>query len=588
MSSLFDRGVEVGHRAPHVARALIAAVLVAWVSLLGACAAPVLPPSSSGVSAGGHTEHEHAAPAWTLEQLASGAKLLQQLGTVRRAVTTESREAQAYFDQGLALTYGFNHDEAARSFAKAGAIDPACALCFWGVAYTLGPNYNMPLLPERAQAAWDALGRAQAQAAHASPVEQALIGALSQRYKGPQYLDPPQMQPYLEAYAAAMRGVVEQFPQDDDVQALFAEALMNVAPWKLWSASGEPAPVTLDAVKALETVLARSPEHVGANHYYIHAVEASKTPDRALVAARRLGGLVPGAGHLVHMPAHIFQRVGLYAEASEANRRAVVADTRYLEQTTPPGYYPVYVGHNYGFLAYSAAMEGRSEEALEAARKSASSVPRDLVCGMPGMDFFLSEPLLVMVRFGRWAEILAVPEPEPKYPVLRALYHHAQGMALAATGRAAEAAERAVKIRALAQGLSPELMAGLNQGLQVLELAAVVVEARVAEVTKSPGAIGLWQRAVTLEDALGYNEPADWFYPTRHYLGAALLDAGRAQDAEAVFRADLERHPRNGWATFGLWKALELGRQPKAAAAARAEFATAFARADIQLQRSAF
>ncbi|HWO15080.1 MAG TPA: hypothetical protein VNN80_36505, partial [Polyangiaceae bacterium] len=254
-----------------------------------------------------HASHGAPPPSWKLTSLSEGAVLLGNLGNVHRKVTTTNSQAQAYFDQGLALTYGFNHDEAARSFAKAGALDPTCALCFWGAAYTLGPNYNIPMLPDRAQAAWDALQRARAAAGAASPAEHDLIEALSKRYKGPEYLEPPAMQPYVEAYAAAMRTVAQAHPDDLDVQVLYAEAQMNVNPWRLYALDGTPAPGTLDAVHTLESVLAAAPEHAGANHYYIHAVEASREPGKALPSARRLGGLVPGAGHLVHMPAHIFQ-----------------------------------------------------------------------------------------------------------------------------------------------------------------------------------------------------------------------------------------------------------------------------------------
>ena len=497
---------------------------------------PASPPAASMTAAESAAHAGHAAPGWTLEGMASGAKLLGNMGAVHRKVSTGSREAQAYFDQGLALTWGFNHDEAARSFAKAGALDPACAICYWGVAYTLGPNYNMPMLPERAHAAWEALGRAESASASATPTERALIGALGKRYAGPEYVAPAAMQAYSQAYSAAMKEVAASYPDDDDVQALYAESIMNLNPWKLWTAQGEAAPGTLEAVHTLETVLARAPTHAGANHYYIHAVEASTEPGRALPAARRLGTLVPAAGHLVHMPAHIYQRVGLYADASEANRRAIEVDTAYVEKLTPLGYYPFYIGHNHGFLAYSASMEGRSEEAITAAQKAAATIPKDIVCGMPGMDFFLSEPLFVQVRFGRWEDILNAPQSDPKYPVLGALQQHARGMALAATGHPSKAADAAAMIRQVARTLPEDLMTGLNSGKKVLELAALTVEARAADATQAPNAAELWQAAVELEDGLAYHEPADWFYPTRHYLGATLLDAGQPKRAEAVYR----------------------------------------------------
>lgn len=534
---------------------------------------------------------EHAVEPWTREKLAQNAQLLPGLEQVRRKVTTVSPEAQAFFDQGLALLYGFNHDEAARSFARASELDPSCALCFWGLAYALGPNYNVPMLPERALLAWEALTSARRLATNTTQtaaVEQALIEALAERYQGPEHLDPAAMQPRNVAYAEAMRAAARKFPHDDDVQVLFAEALMNVNPWKLWQPDGSPAPGTRDILVTLEFVLMHNPKHVGANHYYIHAIEASKTPDKGLAAADRLGALLPGAGHTVHMPAHIYQRVGRYADASAANRAAVVVDQAYLQAVTPPGYYPIYLAHNYGFLAYSSAMQGRAEESIAAARSSAGSMPRDVVCGMPGMDFFLSEPLLALVRFGRFQELLAEPAPDPKYAAWTALYRHARGMALAGTGQLDAARAEIGAIRSSASELNDELITGLNQGKRVLELAAKVLEARVAELAHEPNALAAYREAVALEDDLAYNEPADWFYPTRHYLGAALLDAGEPVEAEAVYRADLERHPHNGWALFGLAQALAAQKKGKEQKLAEQAFKAAWKDADIALTRSAF
>lgn len=568
---------------------LVFAVAVSGVCGCSSKGPTTVPPTSpDGEGASTSREQDHAS--WTLEQLAGGAMLLPGLESVHRQVSTSSSEAQAFFDQGLALTYGFNHDEAARSFARAAELDPQCAMCFWGAAYTLGPNYNIPMLPERAEAAWDALTRAQRIVADGEPdpVEKALVEALAKRYAGPEYVEPAAMQAYSETYAVAMRGVATRFPDDLDVQVLYAESVMNTNPWKLWTLEGEPSPGTEEIVRALESVLGRAPDHVGANHYYIHAVEASKHPERAEAAADRLGALLPGAGHTVHMPAHIYQRVGRYADASEANRRAIVADERYLATVTPPGYYPFYLGHNYGFLAYSASMQGRSVEAIEAARQSAASIPTDVVCGMPGMDFFLSEPLLVLVRFGRWQDLLDEPAPNPKYPVLAALWHHAHGMALASTGAPSDAKTDLDAIRRIASTVPEEVLAGLNSGPIVLSLAAKILEAKIVAADDGAASIPLWEQAVALEDRLEYNEPADWFYPVRHHLGAVLLDEGRAKDAEAVYRADLERHPANGWALFGLWKSLQAQKKPKDAKAVEARFRAAWKDADLDLTRSAF
>jgi tetratricopeptide (TPR) repeat protein len=524
----------------------------------------------------------------TFEQIAEGAQHLEGLGALHRTVTTSSPEAQAFFDQGLRLSYGFNHDEAARSFARAAMLDPSCAMCFWGAAYTLGPNYNVPMLADRARAAWDALERARETVDGGTEVERALVAALAHRYAGPTYVDPPSMQPFVEAYAAEMREVAARFPDDVDVQVLFAEAAMNVNAWHLWTLDGAPEPGTTEIVDVLERVLAADDQHPGANHFYIHVIEASSDPARALPSAERLPSLMPGAGHIVHMPAHIFQRVGRYADASEANRRAIVADRRYLETIQPLGYYPMYLGHNYGFLAYSASMEGRRSEAIEASRLSAAALPMDFVCGMPGMDFFLSEPLFVMVRFGMWEELLAEPQPDPRHAVLAALHRQAHGMALAARDRPDEAREDLATLRRLASEIPDDALAGLSSGRAVLELASKVLEASIAERSHDERAIDLWEEAVSLEDRLAYNEPADWFYPTRHFLGAALLDRGRSAEAESVYRADLARHPANGWALFGLGRALEAQQRVHDALVVEAERETAWANADVVLSRSAY
>jgi tetratricopeptide (TPR) repeat protein len=514
--------------------------------------------------------------------------LLPDLGTLHRRVTTKSKEAQAYFDQGLRLTYAFNHDEATRSYAKAAALDPECGMCFWGAALTLGPNYNVPMLPERSVMAWEALQRAVAAAPRGTPVEQALIAALAKRHKGPEPLDPPAMAPYSEAYAAAMREVAGRFPDDDDVQVLFAESLMDLEPWKLWSLDGRPGEHTPEIMATLEKVLARSPDHPGANHYYIHTMEASKTPSRALPSADRLAGLVPGAGHLVHMPAHIYQRVGRYADASEHNKRAAEVDLATLARVEPWGYYPMYLGHNYGFLAFSSSMEGRSAESIQAARDSAKALPPGMMDMMPGMDFLVAAPIFAMVRFGKFDELLAEPRPDPRYQVLTALWLHGHGMALASKGRFDEARKDHEELVRLGGELTPGLRAGNNAAADVVEVAARVLEARIAEKQGKPEARAMWAAAVAKADTLAYSEPADWFYPVRHYQGAALLTARRYAEAEAVYREDLARNPENGWALFGLLKALRAQNEAKEAAAVEARFQKAWARADISLVTTAF
>jgi tetratricopeptide (TPR) repeat protein len=537
--------------------------------------------------AGDERRAESPAPD-SVRELAKGAMLFDDLGTHVKPVSTSSPEAQRYFDQGLRLTYGFNHDEATRSFARAAEIDPACAMCFWGVALTLGPNYNVPMLAARAQAAWDALGRAKALAPRSMPVENALIGALTNRYKGQDPLDPVAMHPFNVAYANAMRGVANSFPDDLDVQVLFAEATMDVNPWKLWTLDGKPSHGTDETVSTLERVLARNPNHPGANHYYIHAVEASPHPEKALPSAERLPGLMPGAGHVVHMPAHIFQRVGRYDDASAANERAVRVDLAYLAKTKPPGYYPMYLGHNYGFLSFSSSMEGRSSVSLDAARDATTALTPEMIDMMPGMDFFIGEPLLAMVRFGRWDELLARPQPDAKYPVLTGFWLHGHGMALAAKGRYAEALRDRDALVQLQASVPDTLQAGQSKARDVLGVAAKVLEARVATLQKQRNSLALWADAVALGDKLAYSEPDDWFYPVRHYQGAALLSARRPAEAEAVYREDLRRHPKNGWALFGLSQSLASQNKTAEANAAKAAYEDAWKNADIKLTSTAF
>ena len=571
---------------------------VVFVGLL-ACGGAEKAPKSTGpgmdvdqgeAKAGGEHGHgqEPAMPALRLDQIVEGAALMPDLGTHTRTITTSSKEAQAYYDQGLRLVYGFNHDEAARSFAKAAALDPKCASCYWGVALVLGPNYNVPMLPDRFPAAWEALQKAQKHAAAATPVEQALIGALAKRYPGPEPKDPMGMQPYNEAYAAAMKDVAAKFPDDDDVQVLYAESMMDLRPWKLWTADGQPEPGTEDIVKTLETVLARSAEHPGANHYYIHAVEPSPNPEKAEKSADRLAKLIPGAGHIVHMPAHIYQRVGRYADASKANRDAAAVDLTYIERAPAWGYYPMYLVHNYGFLAYSASMLGRGAESLEAARTAAKNFPPPMLDMMPGMDFFVAEPLLVMVRFGKWDEILAEPRPEAKYQTLTGLWLHAHGMALAAKGQLDDAAKDLAELQALRDAIAPEVVATINSAKDIVALAAAVLEADIAMKKNDPKALDLWAAAVVMEDNPAYSEPADWFYPVRHYQGAALLAAKKYKDAEAVYRADLKKNPENGWALFGLHESLAKQKKTKDAKKVKARLDKAWKDADVKLTATAY
>jgi tetratricopeptide (TPR) repeat protein len=537
------------------------------------------------------TEPAHEmGPPQTVSQWADGARLFDKLGDFHRSATTRSPEAQKYFDQGMRLLWAFNHDESTRSFAQAARLDPACAICYWGVALTVGPNYNVPVMAEpRAKVAWEALQLAQKNAASGTAVEQALIGALGKRYKGVQALDPSNEGPVLADYANAMREVARQFPGDVDVQVLFAESLMNINAWKLWGADGKPAPGTTEIVATLEGVLKRDPAHPGANHYYVHAVEASPHPENAVAAAERLGGMMPGAGHLVHMPAHIMQRVGRYEDAAQANRKGAEADKAYLAQTKPLDYYGMYVAHNYQFLAYSAAMEGRKAEALAAARKTLESIPDEMLGMMPGMDWCVSETYPVMLRFGMWDELLAEPAPSPAFKARMGAYLYTRTAALAAKGRIAEAKVAAAALEKLNAEVPADYGACLNTARDVLAVAGLIAKASIARAEgRAAESIALLREAVAKEDRLAYDEPADWFFPVRHLLGAELLKAGKAKDAESVYRADLKRNPGNGWALFGLAQALRAQKKESTARRIDADFQKAWKNADVALQASSF
>jgi tetratricopeptide (TPR) repeat protein len=517
--------------------------------------------------------------------------LFDGLGDFHRKATTSSAEAQKFFDQGMRFLWAFNHDESTRSFAKAAELDPRCAICYWGVALTVGPNYNLPMMAQpRAKVAWEALGQAEKHSSQASPPEQALIAALGKRYAGPVALDPSNEMPVLAAYASAMKVVARKFPNDLDVQTLYAEAMMNLNAWKLWALDGKPAPGTREILATLESVLKRDPGHPGANHYYIHAVEASPDPGRGLAAAERLGGMMPASGHLDHMPAHIMERVGRYEEACEANRRGIRADLAYLSKTKPLDYYNlVYTAHNYQFLAFSAAMEGRSAEAFEAVRRARNFVTDDLIATMPGMDWPFSEAYSVLVRFGRWDEMIAAPPPNPRFKALAGGYLYARATALAARGRVAQAKRAVGDLEKLAREMPDDTAAGFNTAKDVLAVGVLVAKARIADTQNEPGeAINLLQRAVAKEDRLAYDEPADWFFPVRHLLGAELLKAGRPTEAEAVYRADLKQHPANGWALAGLSAALNADKRSEAAAKAHSQMEAAWKNADLKLVSSAF
>jgi tetratricopeptide (TPR) repeat protein len=527
----------------------------------------------------------------TLADWARGAQLFEGLGDFHRAITTSVPAAQQFFDQGMRLMWAFNHDEATRSFARAVELDPDCAACYWGVSLTVGPNYNLPFMTaERAQVAFDALASARQHAARAAPVEQALIKALASRYPTAAPLDATTAGPVLVSYAGAMKTLARQFPQDLDVQTLYAEALMNVNAWKLWSADGKPVAGTDEIVTTLESVLARNPLHPGANHYYVHTLEASPHPDKALAAAERLKSLMPAAGHMVHMPAHIMQRIGRYEEAAEANRRGVADDDVYMARTNLPDYYAtMYAAHNFQFLAASAAMEGRRTETIAAADGSRKTISDAMLLAMPGADWYVAEQYTARVRFGLWDELLAMSAPDTRLTGLHAGYLYGRAMALAAKGRVAEARAVVGELQALSASKQAETAAGMNTVRDVLAVAVPVVQARIAGADHhTDQAIAALRQAVAAEDHLAYNEPRDWFFPVRQLLGAALLRAGQRGEAEQVFRQDLRQNPDNGWALYGLGAALRAQGKSAAALDVARQFDAAWRHADIVLAAPAF
>jgi len=536
-----------------------------------------------------HDSHAPATPE-TLAGWAKGAQLFDGLGTFHRKITTRSPLAQKYFDQGMRLLWAFNHDEATRSFAKAAKIDPSCASCYWGVALTLGPNYNMPMMSSaRGRVGWEALRKARSNARRATPVERALIAAVAKRYRGMEEVDPSNSKPLLGAYVEAMRAVAAKYSNDLDVQTMYAEGLMNTNPWKLWNEDGTANPGTDQIVSTLRSVLEKDPNHPGANHYYIHAVEASQHPDLAIRSAEVLNGMMPSAGHLEHMPAHILQRVGRYEEAAEANRKGAAADLAYIKATAPPDYYPMYLIHNFQFLGSAAGMEGRRAEAITALKKARAHIPDDLLFGMPGLDWSASFVYDGYVKFGMWDEMLAEPAPSPRLPGATISYLQSRASALAAKGRVDEAKAELAKSAQAISAVPEEATQGNNQAKPLYDVGQLKAEARIAGAEqRRDEAVRLLAEAVSLEDKLAYNEPSDMIFPTRHLLGAGLLAAGRPGEAEAVYREDLRRNPKNGWAYFGLSQALAAQKRDAEAAAARGQFEQAWQRADIQLASGAF
>ncbi|HZA33940.1 MAG TPA: hypothetical protein VE505_03375 [Vicinamibacterales bacterium] len=516
------------------------------------------------------------------------APLLTNLGTLEHPVTTTNPRAQTFFDQGLRLVYGFNHAEAVRSFREAQRLDPECAMCYWGEAYALGPNVNDPLTPEREKEAHAVLQKAKALAARATEAERGLIDALA-----PRYSDAPtgDRAPRDAAFTAAMKALAARFPKDPEINTMYAAAAMEARPWRYWKEADVPEPEIAGALAALERMLREYPDHPGAHHFYIHLVEATSTPQRGVPSAEKLESLMPGAGHLVHMPAHIYMRVGRYADASESNVRAIAADEDYLAQCQAQGLYPVaYYPHNVHFLWAAATMEGRSAVAIDAARKVAAKLNHDLLHDVVVLQDFQSVPYYALVRFGRWEEMLTEGKPPKDFAFTTAMWHYGRGVAFTARGQYARARQ---ELEALGAQRSSAALKGAELAgtplAAIADLAAKILEGELAaRERKFDPAVASLTAAVAMQDAQRYNEPATWHYPVRQSLGAVLLAAGRAAEAESVYREDLRRNPENGWSLFGLARSLEGQQKDGEAEDVWRRFRRAWGRADVTITASRF
>jgi tetratricopeptide (TPR) repeat protein len=561
---------------------LLVGILLA-VAAGGRAAAQQPPPAPTA----GHKHY--AAPGQEQNQPApSGAVAprLQNLGAYTFPVTTRSAQAQRFINQGLNLSYAFNHAEAGRAFREAARLDPGCAMAFWGQALVLGPNINATMDRGDETPAFQAIRKAVALKANASARERAYIDALAARYTG----NPDDRAAQDRAYSAAMGKVHAQFPDDLDAATLFVESVMDLRPWGYWMPDGRPYEGTAEGVRLIENVLAKKPDHPGALHLYIHLMELP-SPAKAEAAADRLQPLMPAAGHIVHMPAHIYQRVGRYADAIRSNQLAIAADEDYISQCRAQGMYPMgYYPHNLHFLWFAATFDGQSKLALEAARKVASRADDATIQQVPSLATFRAVPYCALTRFARWDEMLREPEPPRTLVFLYGTWLYARGLALVATGRVSEA-ETAL---ATLVGLLPDKtlddpLYSPNAGRSILAIAPEALGGEIAAARKQyDSAVAHLERAVRLEDALVYTEPAEWHYPPRHALGALLFEAGRPAEAETVYWEDLRRNPDNGWALFGLEQALRAQNKNADADIIAGRFKKAWARADVTLTGSRY
>ncbi|QQS46203.1 MAG: tetratricopeptide repeat protein [Acidobacteriota bacterium] len=509
------------------------------------------------------------------------AELIPGAGKLHHPVTTKNAEAQKFFDQGLAFIYGFNHDEARRSFERAAELDPNLAMAWWGIALAVGPNYNEPQVDQaRLDAAIKALEKARRLASGATAKERDYIEALWKRFATRDNLKRGAVE-----YKDAMGEINRRYPEDPDAATLYADSLMNLTPWQLWTKDGKPTEYTELIVRVLEETLKREPQHLGANHLYIHAVEASNNPGRALPSAGRMAGLAPASGHLVHMPSHIYIRTGDYEASAKSNEAAAKVDLDYIRRTGVTGMYPaMYYSHNLHFLVESYNRAGNYEKAAEAAARLADNV-RGHIREMPMLEGFLPSLLFVQLRFNKWEEILKLPEPDAEMPVTRAIWRYSRGVALARLGKIRQAEQERDRFHELAKGMPGETPFGLNTANSVLAIAKNILDAQILTAKGERGkAIDSWRQAVADLDALNYDEPPGWYYSVRESLGAALLINGDAAEAEKVFRRDLEMNPGSGRSLFGLAESLKKQGKLDQARAVEVEFNKAWKMADTRLR----
>ena len=513
------------------------------------------------------------------------APRLQNLGPHTFPVTTLSRDAQLFMNQGLNLAYGFNHAESGRSFREAARLDPGLAMAYWGQALVLGPNINAVMDPANEGPAYELVQKAVSLKSKASPREQAFIDALAKRYTG----KAEDRAAADKAFADAMGEVAKSFPDDLDAQSLYAESMMDLRPWGYWMPDGEAHEGTAEIVSLIESVIERDSHHPLALHLYIHLIESTETPEKAEIAADRLLTLMPGAGHMVHMPSHIYQRIGRYEDAARSNELAITADEDYITQCRAQGLYPMgYYPHNIHFLWFAATMDGRGQLAIENARKVAAKVPDEALKEMPLVAGFRVVPYYALTRFGRWDEMLKEQAPPADNLYLTGVWHYARGQAFLGKGKLAEADKELAEVKRIAK--DPALDFALfspNNAAAIFSIAPEVLGGEIEAAKKDyDKAISHLERAVRLEDGLVYTEPSEWHYPPRHALGAVLIEAGRAREAETIYWEDLRRNRENGWALYGLIKALEAQGKTEQASLVKERFEKAWSRADVKLTSS--